>query len=63
MQQANDMPLLLPCSTATAAALGVTRAQLYRLAHIEGLAVKLGGRLYLKRDVLMAYLGLNTDGT
>ena len=54
----DDLPLLLPCSDATAETLGLTRAALYRLAHIDGLAVQLGGRRYLKRDALLAYLGL-----
>ena len=54
----DDLPLLLPCSDATAEALGLTRAALYRLAHIDGLAVKLGGWRYIKRDALLAYLGL-----
>ena len=54
----DELPLLLQCSDATAEALGLTRAALYRLAHIDGLATKLGGRRYLKRDALLEYLGL-----
>lgn len=53
-----DLPLLLSCSDETARVLGVTRAQLYRLAHAEGLGVSLGGRRYLKRDALLKHLGL-----
>ena len=58
----DTLPLLLSCSDATAEALGLTRAALYRLAHVDGLAVKLGGRRFLKRDALMEYLGLTNHG-
>ncbi len=53
-----ELPLLLPCSNSTAEALGLTRAALYRLAHVEGLATKIGGRRFLRRDALLEYLGL-----
>ena len=58
MNDVFGLPLLLPCSEATARLLGVTRAQLYRLAHIEGLFTQLGGRRYLRRDALLRHLGL-----
>lgn len=54
----NNLPLLLSCSEANAHLLGITRAQLYRLSHVEGLFTLIGGRRYLKRDALLRHLGL-----
>lgn len=62
MMRVCDLPLLLACSDDTARILGLTRAQLYRLAHAEGLGVSLGGRRYLKRDALLRHLGLMDGG-
>ena len=56
-----DLPLLLSCSDETARLLGLSRAQLYRLAHVEGLGLSVGGRRYLKRDALLQHLGLMED--
>ena len=62
MTQMSDLPLLLACSDDTARVLGLTRAQLYRLAHVEGLGVSLGGRRFIRRDALLRYLGLMDGG-
>lgn len=56
-----DLPLLLACSDETARILGVTRAQLYRLAHTDDIGLALGGRRFLKRDALLRHLGLWED--
>lgn len=62
MTRACDLPLLLSCSDETARILGLTRAQLYRLAHVEELGTSLGGRRYLRRDALLRHLGLMDGG-
>lgn len=53
-----DLPLLLSCSDETARVLGLTRMQLYRLSHVEGLYTCIGSRRFLKRDALLRHLGL-----
>lgn len=58
MTRACDLPLLLACSDETARLLGLSRAQLYRLAHVDGLGVSIGGRRYIRRDALLQHLGL-----
>ena len=55
------LPLLLACSADVAAMLGLTQAQLYRLSHVEGLATVIGKQRYLRRDALLAYLGIGGE--
>ena len=55
------LPLLLACSADVAAMLGLTQAQLYRLSYVEGLATVIGKRRYLRRDALLAYLGIGGE--
>lgn len=56
----SSLPHLIACSQQNAEILGVTRAQLYRLAHIDGIGTSIGGRRYLLRDPLFQYLGISS---
>lgn len=62
MTRACDLPLLLSCSDETARVLGLTRMQLYRLSHVDGLFTTIGSRRFLKRDALLRHLGLMDGG-
>ena len=55
------LPLLLACSADVAAMLGLTQAQLYRMSNVEGMARVIGKRRYLRRDALLAYLGIGGE--